>query len=405
MFSNNTVSIIKCFYPILFFMKTSFIILALFTTGLLHGQLPTEFFKGRTTGILPFLKYGLGEDRLGGTKLTYLDTGIVLKVVDSIRNDYKVQLSQGHFAYLPKRYFVRNDSIPTKPMHLTASARVYGDEQFDYVTLQLDERLPYRSMQQVNSSKIIVDVFGVTTNTNWITQLKSAKTIKNFYYEQLEDDVFRMTIELNNDQHWGYSINYNRNTLIVKVKRPPAKLKAKDLVIVLDAGHGGAHIGAKGLSGIQEKDYTLLITKEIEKYLRKKNVSVHMTRTEDSTMEMPERINTAKQVNPDLLLSIHLNSSSNKTVKGVSTYYRHIGFKPVSTFILDRMLDLDLNNFGNIGSFNFSLNGPTDYNNCLLEVAFLSNADDEKRIMDPDFHKKVAKQVYKGLKDWMKSIR
>src|SRR5690606_28223857 len=209
MIGNNTVSIIKCFYLILFFMETSFIILALFTTDLLHGKLPTEFFKGRTTGILPFLKYGLGEDRLGGTKLTYLDTGIVLKVVDSIRNDYKIQLSQSHFAYLPKRYFVRNDSIPTKPMHLTSSARVYGDEQFDYITLQLDERLPYRSMQQVNPSKIIVDVFGVTTNTNWITQLPSAKTIKNFYYEQLDDDVFRMTIELNNDQHWGYSINYS----------------------------------------------------------------------------------------------------------------------------------------------------------------------------------------------------
>ena len=386
-------------------MRTSFFILGLFATSLLYGQMPAEVIKGRTTGILPFLKHGLGEDRLGGSKLTYLDTGIVLKVVDSIHNDYKIQLSKSHFAYLPKRFFEKNDSIPIKPMHLTASARVYGDEQFDYVTLQLDERLPYRSMQQVNSSKIIIDVFGVTTNTNWITQLPSAKTIKNFYYEQLEDDVFRMIIELKNDQHWGYSITYNKNTLSVKVKRPPAKLKARDLVLVLDAGHGGSNTGAKGESGILEKDYTLLITKEIEKYLRKKNVSVHMTRTIDTTVDMPERIMKANQVNPDLLLSIHLNSSSNKTVKGVSTYYRHIGFKHVSTFILDRMLDLDLSNFGNIGSFNFTLNGPTDYNNCLLEVAFLSNAEDEKRIMDPGFHKKIAKQVYKGLKDWMKSIR
>ena len=69
------------------------------------------------------------------------------------------------------------------------------------------------------------------------------------------------------------------------------------------------------------------------------------------------------------------------------------------------MLDLDLDNFGNIGGFNFSLNGPTDYNNCLLEVAFLSNTEDEQKILDPRFHKKLSKQVYKGVKDWVKSMR
>ena len=130
-----------------------------------------------------------------------------------------------------------------------------------------------------------------------------------------------------------------------------------------------------------------------------------MTRQHDTTLDMSHRLLYAQSVNPDLLLSIHLNSSSNKNAKGVSTYYRHIGFKPVTTHILDRMLDLDLNNFGNIGGFNFSLNGLTDYINCLLEVAFLSNIEDEQKILDPRFHKKMSKQVYKGVKDWVKSLR
>ncbi len=386
-------------------MKTVFIIFSLFLSLLLFGQQPNSSIIGKTTGILPFLKYGLGEDRLGGTKLTYLDTNVVIKVVDSIRQDYKVQLSASHVAYLPKQFFIKDDSLQISPMHLSSSARVYGDEEFDYVSLQMDARLPYRSIQQVNPSKIIVDVFGLTTNTNWITQLPTAKTIKNFYYEQLEDDVFRLIIELKNEQHWGYSIFYNKNALVIKVKRPPQKLKVSNLVVLLDAGHGGTNTGAKGASGILEKDYTLLMTKEIEKYFKRKNITVYMTRENDTTMDMPQRILYAQQVNPDLLISIHLNSSSNKNVKGVSTYYRHIGFKPVSTYILDRMLELELNNFGNIGGFNFSLNGPTEYNNCLLEVAFLSNTEDEQKILDPHFHKKLSKQVYKGVKDWIKSVR
>jgi N-acetylmuramoyl-L-alanine amidase len=112
-----------------------------------------------------------------------------------------------------------------------------------------------------------------------------------------------------------------------------------------------------------------------------------------------------KKEEPDILISIHLNSSGNKAAKGTSTYYRHIGFRPLTEKILDRMLELGLNNFGNIGSFNFSLSGPTEYPNCLVEVAFLSNEEDEKRILDAQFHKEVAKKIYKGIEDWLKSLR
>jgi N-acetylmuramoyl-L-alanine amidase len=112
-----------------------------------------------------------------------------------------------------------------------------------------------------------------------------------------------------------------------------------------------------------------------------------------------------QQAMPDLLLSLHLNSSTNTNVKGVSTYYKHIGFRPLTTSILDRMLQLNLNEFGNIGNFNFTLNAPTDFPNSLVEIAFLSNAEDEKKILNPRFHKAVAKKIYRGVKDWLKSVR
>jgi N-acetylmuramoyl-L-alanine amidase len=90
-------------------------------------------------------------------------------------------------------------------------------------------------------------------------------------------------------------------------------------------------------------------------------------------------------------------------VKGVSTYYRYIGFRPLSQHILDELLKTGLNNFGNIGAFNFSLSGPTEYPNCLVEVAFLSNEEDEKKIMDEKFQKKVAKRIGKGILSWLDS--
>ena len=311
---------------------------------------------GRTTGLLPYLEYGLGDDRLGGAKMTYLDTNILVKVVDSTKDDYKIQLSQFHFAYLPKQNFKADTSTLVQPFYLSASWRVWGDDKYDYISVSLPERLPYKSTHQISPSRIIVDVFGVVSNTNWITQLKTAKEIRNVWYEQVEDDVFRIYIELKHRQHWGHFIYYNKNALQVRVKRQPPSLKNKKLTIAIDAGHGGSNTGAVGISSkIQEKDYTLKIAQQLEKYLRRKKFNVYMTRKDDIDISMIDRTLMLRQQDPDLLISIHLNSSGNTSVKGVSTYYRYIGFRPLSEKILDRMLELGLNNFGNIGAFNFSL--------------------------------------------------
>ncbi len=68
------------------------------------------------------------------------------------------------------------------------------------------------------------------------------------------------------------------------------------------------------------------------------------------------------------------------------------------------MLQIGLHEYGNVGSFNFSLSGPTDYPNCLVEVAFLSNKEDEKKILDPAFRMQVAKKIMQGIDDFLKNL-
>src|ERR1035437_799622 len=364
------------------------------------SQNTQQFFFGRTTGKLPFLEYGIGDDRLGGAKMTYLDSNILVKVIDSFKTDYKVQLSKNHTAYIDKRSIIKEIAGTTN--HLTGSWKVYGDSAFDYVTVSLDEKLPYRSIQQIEPSRIVVEIFGVESNTNWITQLSSTKEIKNAWYEQPEEDVMRVIIDLKHKQHWGHSIFYEGNKLIIRIKRQPEKPALKYLTIAVDAGHGGDNIGATGVtSNIKEKNYTLLIAKELQAVLLKKKANVIMTREKDTSLSMVERIEFLKAQNPDMLISIHLNSSSKDSIQGVSTYYRYIGFRPLSVSILNHMLDLNLKEFGNVGAFNFSLSGPTDYPNCLVEVAFLSNKEDEKKILSPAFREAVAKKIVEGIEEFL----
>ena len=121
---------------------------------------------GISKGLLPYLKYGPGTDRLGGAKMTYLDTAIVMQVVDSLKDDYIVQLSANHKAFIPKENiaFIKDYRKPN--YDLTSSWKVSGDEKFDYVNIYLDERLPFKSVQLINPAKLVVDIFGATGNTN-----------------------------------------------------------------------------------------------------------------------------------------------------------------------------------------------------------------------------------------------
>lgn len=367
----------------------------------------SKILVGKTIGKQPYMDYGLGGDRLGGAKMTYLDTGILVQAIDSSIGRYKVQLSKYRTAWLPKANFQEDNTITTEPYYLTGSILINGDDNYDFVSIALDEKLPYTSIQQVNPSKILIDIFGVTGNTNWVTHRSSAKEIKNVYHEQLEDDVFRIIIELKHRQHWGYSIYYEGKKLYIKVKRQPQDLSLENMKIAIDAGHGGNNSGASGITTrIIEKDYTLRIAKQIETALMEKEAIVFMTRRTDNSYSMLEREERIRAENPDFMISVHLNSSVRPEVRGVSTYYRYIGFKPLTHYIQQSMLKIEgLEDFGNIGSFNFALSGPTDIPNCLLEVAFLSNREDEKLILDPEFHKEVAKQVVEGIKEWLKSCK
>ncbi len=359
-----------------------------------------------STGKLPSLLYGLGDDRLGGTKMGYIDTNILLKVVDSTNDLYTVQLSKFHRAYIDKNYIRHDSAMKSRPYYLTGSFLVKGDSLYDYVSVHLDEHLPYKSWMEIEPSKIMVDIYGVQSNTNWITQLQSVKEIKNVYYNQVEDDVVRVTIELKHAQHWGYSLSYVGKNLVLRVKRQPAILDLKKMVIAIDAGHGGNNSGTDGIKRkTSEKEYTLLYAKSLEKNLKKLGVKkVIMTRNADTSFDIKDRILFLQEQNPDFLISLHFNSSANELVSGVSTYYKHIGFRPLSQALLKRMLELKLSEFGNVGNFNFTLNQPTDFPNALLEIAFLSNADDEKKVIDTKFRQDVSLKVILAMQDWLKQL-
>ena len=359
-----------------------------------------------TKGRLAHLEYGLGEDRLGGAKIGYLDSNIVLKIIGKAGTHFKVQLSKTHTAYIPDELVELMPKGTFSPSSLTDKWNVYGDDKYDYVRVGLFTKLPYQSFQMVDPAKIVVDIYGATNNTNWITQLETVKEIKNVYYEQKEEEVFRITIELKHAQHWGHQLYYVGNSLMIKIKHQPEDLSLKNLTIAVDAGHGGTNTGGAGPTGVLEKDLALAVSLKLQKALELEGAKVIMTRTKEAFFDNKERILFYRDSVPDLLISFHLNSSDDPIrAGGTGTFYRYVGFRNLSLEIYKHMLELGLKDYGNTGSFNFMLNSPTEYPNALVEALFLSNPEEEMKILDPAFQQQMVDKIVMGIKDFLEGCK
>ena len=91
--------------------------------------------------------------------------------------------------------------------------------------------------------------------------------------------------------------------------------------IVIDPGHGGTETGAIGPSGIQEKELTLILARDLEARLEQLGIRVILTRNEDGNLPHDNRTAIANQNQADLFISIHLNSSLGTGAHGAETYF------------------------------------------------------------------------------------
>ena len=350
-----------------------------------------------------YLQYGFGGDRLGGSKMGFIDAGIVLKVVGAIDDLYKVQLSTNRFAYIHQED-VEMCSRSSRIVN-TNNIGISNLDTRDRIRLSLPERLPYASRTSLDPTTISVDVFGAMNNSNWVSQYNEPGMIEYVDLQQIESDVLRLVIKLKEKHCWGYSVNYEGNNLVIEVKHSPRNLSLNGLCIGLDAGHGGELPGAVSTTGLKESEVNLSIVREIEKLLLKKGATVVLSRSEDVNISMLQRKKIFRDADIDLMVSIHNNAGGSPFVPmGTSTYYKHITNRELAATLLKHMLELEVPCYGLTGNFNFSLNAPTEYPNALVECLFMSSLSDEEMLADPATHRMIAEKVVAGIEEYLQKV-
>lgn len=184
-------------------------------------------------------------------------------------------------------------------------------------------------------------------------------------------------------------------------KRRDYKMGKKQLLDI-DAGHGGTDPGAIGVTGKKEKDFALTMALKIEERLKSdKKVTPVLTRSNDTFVELKERVKIAKKQKVDGFISIHANSTGKVgSATGTETLYTREESKPLANIIHKHLIAATGLADRGVKYQNIHVTRETNMPAILLEVGFINHPEDEKKLFDPAFQDRVADAIVAGIYEY-----
>ena len=284
--------------------------------------------------------------------------------------------------------------------------------------------VPVEIKQQEDS--ITLSLHNTTAQTDTI-RLDADPVIKRLDWQQVSATQIDYTFELRDQQQWGYDLRYEGANLVFSLRHPPKistvplgaldnreigrsivsnemQQPLKNIEILLDPGHGGEELGAKGPTGYPEKEINLIIAKLVEAELTKLGAKVYLTREKDQDLSLKERMTMIDRLKPDLAISIHYNalpdSGDAEKTKGISTFWYNTQAHAPAMF-LHNYLVTELNR-PDAGTFwnNLALTRPHTAPSILLELGFMINPEEFEWITNKQEQQKLAKTLAAGIKEW-----
>jgi N-acetylmuramoyl-L-alanine amidase len=169
-------------------------------------------------------------------------------------------------------------------------------------------------------------------------------------------------------------------------------------VVAIDPGHGGGDVGAVGIGGIQEKEIVLDISKQVAAILEQQGVQAIMTRSDDREVELEPRVDLAERVNATLFVSIHANAidMSRPDINGIETYYYDNG-ESLARTIHNSVLQGTGAPDRRVRQARFYVLRKTSMPSVLVEVGFVTGADDAPKLRDPAYRSQMAASIARGV--------
>ncbi len=344
---------------------------------------------------------------------------------------------------------------------------VYFHEDRGRMKLHLDlDSVPanYKVFVLDNPQRIVVDLASSRFSTLLSRDLKARGTVRRIRYGKRNQDDLRIVLDVNLKPSEVSSRIYQfRGTdlkrLVVDLGMKPVTapdndqpvdaVDLRDIVIAIDAGHGGKDPGAIGHLKTQEKDITLKIARELEKKLRRrKGFKPFLIRKDDRYLALGERVRRARAGRADLLISVHADAFPQKSAHGSSVFalstkgasskaaqvlaetenqadklFGEIAVGDSNEALSKMLIDLAQNavlessiecgslileQLGKVNTLHkpqveqggFAVLRAPDVPSLLVETAFISNPREERKLRSRRHQRKLAKAISQGVVDY-----
>jgi stage II sporulation protein D len=183
-----------------------------------------------------------------------------------------------------------------------------------------------------------------------------------------------------------------------KIEKPTSAKPLKGKTIVVDPGHGGDS-GSSGPMGLSEGYVNLEIARALAEGLSSEGARVYLTRDRNEFVSLAERVRISNEYRPDITISIHQNSFADDRMGGTETFY-YPGDdegKKLSEFIHRELIsELKLKNLG-VKEADLYILRETNNPSVLINLAFLSNPEEERLLSEPEFRQRAAKAIISGI--------
>ncbi|MGP1956720.1 MAG: N-acetylmuramoyl-L-alanine amidase AmiC [Arsenophonus sp. NC-PE1-MAG3] len=324
------------------------------------------------------------------------------------------------------------------------------------ISQQINSRDPYLKLVRVGqfNQKTIRLVFEIKTYVD--TKIFTIAPVAGFKHRLVVDFYPASAVYTDNDPLLALLTDYNKgkldNTLPVKTKNPYKTGRNRPIIIMIDPGHGGEDPGAIGKYKTQEKDIVLQIARRLKILInRESKMKVYITRNEDVFIPLKVRIKKARKIQADLFVSIHADAFTNRKARGSSVfalsiigatsntarylaqtqneadliggisksgdkYLDHTIFDLIQTAtindslkfgieVLKRMRNVNKLHKNIVDQAGFAILKAPDIPSILIETAFISNIEEERKLKTVKFQQQMAESIFWGIKAYFKNGR
>lgn len=342
------------------------------------------------------------NDNENAQRLTHLFKNAVLFADKQNENYFRVELKENNYAWINKKFVEVQAIIPEKRFDNINKIIFKNEKNKFQAKIETPSQSAYIIKEEGNNLN-----FTLFDNRYDPIETKISNKNNKFVLDEKINNELNLKF-LNNQPLFGYDFEKTEYGYLLSVKKAPKidkRKPLKNIIVTLDAGHGGAEKGACAF-GLEEKNINLQISKVLKRELKRKGAKVYLTRTKDKKITLNDRISFAKEKESDILISIHQNSLANRAdvekKHGVGTYYYHPQSLPLAQKVQQNLLSATNFKDDKVNYASFAMTRPTSQLSILVECGYIIFKEEADKISNKKFQKIIAKAIAKGCEEYLK---